>query len=170
MVKNLLKPVKTQEKIETKIENEFEAIKLRKTEMLDDKSQLKSLQSNGEKDNEFRKVKLRKTETEASTNNEKENQSSKSKFVKKNCQNNSRKNILRSASPSSKKSLESQEMITDVRDVGSKNINLGTKESSGGSYSNRESHQLADIIREGGIETLPRLDTGMQSNYSGLFC
>ena len=124
MVKNLLKPIKTLEKPQTKTENEFEAIKLRKTETVDDKSQLKVLDSNIEKENEFCKVKLRKTES--LTNNEKENQSSKSKFRKRNCQNKRKENILSRASVNEKKSLEieSPGLITDVTDRETENINL----------------------------------------------
>ena len=126
MVKNLLKPIKTLEKPQTKTETEFEAIKLRKTETVDDKSQLKISDSNIDKENEFCKVKLRKTES--LTNNEKENQSSKSKFRKRKCQNKRKENILSSASVNEKKSLEieSPELITNVTDGVTENINLQT--------------------------------------------
>jgi len=129
MVKNLLKPVKTLEKPQTKTENEFEAIKLRKTETVDNKSQLKVLDSNIEKENELCIVKLRKTES--LTNNEKENQSSKSKFRKRKCQNTEKENILSSASVNKKKSLEtveSPELITNVTERVTGNINLETTE------------------------------------------
>lgn len=126
MVKNMLKPIKTLEKPQTKTENEFEAIKLRKTETADDKNQLKVLESNIEKENEFFKVKLRKTES--LTNNEKENQSSKSKFEKRKCQNKRKENILSSASVNREKSLEieSSELITNVTARVTGNINLKT--------------------------------------------
>merc|ERR1712141_239263 len=126
MVKNLLKPIKTLEKPQTKTENEFEAIKLRKTETVDDKSQLNVLDSNIEKENEFCKVKLKKTES--LTNTEKENRSSKSKFRKRKCQNTEKENILSSASVNKKKSLEieSPELIPNVTDRVTENINLQT--------------------------------------------
>ena len=126
MVKNLLKPIKTLEKPQTKTETEFEAIKLRKTETVDDKSQLKISDSNIDKENEFCKVKLRKTES--LTNNEKENQSSKSKFEKRKCQNKRKENILSSASVNREKSLEieSSELITNVTARVTGNINLKT--------------------------------------------
>ena len=127
MVKDLLKPIKTLEKPQTKTETEFEAIKLRKTETVDDKSQLKISDSNIDKENEFCKVKLRKTES--LTNNEKENQSSKSKFRKRKCQNKRKENILlSSASVNKKKSLEieSPELITNVTDRVTEYINLQT--------------------------------------------
>ena len=126
LVKNLLKPVRTIEKTQTKKENEFEAIKLRKTETVNDKSQSNILQSNIRKENEFREVKLRKTES--LTNNEREDQSSKSKFRKKNSLNNNKENILRNASVLRKKSLERQEIITEVGQNETEIINLEGKE------------------------------------------
>ena len=126
-VKDLLKPVRTIAKTRAREENEFEAIKLRKTETVHDKSQSNILHSNIGKENEFCKVKLRKTE-QSLTNNENENQSSKSKFREKNFQNNSKENISRSSSVHQrKKSLESQEIIqTDVREDEVRNIQVET--------------------------------------------
>ena len=126
LVRNLLKPVRTIEKTPTKKENEFEAIKLRKTETVTDKSQSNILESNSGKENEFREIKLRKTES--LNNNEREDQSSKSKFRKKNSLNNNKENILTNASVLRKKSLESQDTMTEGRQIETKNINLEAEE------------------------------------------
>ena len=153
IIKNLLKPVKTLEKPQTKTENEFEAIKLRKTETTDDKNQLKVLESNIEKENEFFKVKLRKTES--LTNNEKENQSSKSKFEKRKCQNKRKENILSSASVTRKKSLEieSPELITNVTDRETGNINPQTMKTSSSSEGRIE--DLGELKKQPRKEVLP---------------
>ena len=60
LIRNLLKPVRTVEKPEIKTDNEFENIKLRKTEPVVDKVEEKRLLSNAETQHDFSKVKLRK--------------------------------------------------------------------------------------------------------------
>ena len=155
IIKNLLKPVKTLEKPQTKTENEFEAIKLRKTETVDDKSQLKVLDSNIEKENEFCKVKLRKTES--LTNNEKENQSSKSKFRKRKCQNKRKENILSSASVNIRSlEIESPELITNFTDRETGSINLETIKTSSPSEGKQTRETNTRVEDLGEVKKQPR--------------
>ena len=83
LIKNLLKPVKTVDRPAIKTDNEFESIKLRKTETLDDKIQEKSLSSHSENGNEFFNDQLRKTKSPNEKDNDKIDAVSKKKDIKR---------------------------------------------------------------------------------------
>ena len=126
LIRNLLKPVRTVEKPEIKTDNEFENIKLRKTEPVVDKVEEKRLLSNAETQHDFSKVKLRKINP---TIDKDKNVSEKIIAVRgrKDVDNNNNMNNKESASVVRDKSEESRR--TDNAADGPENIKLLTKES-----------------------------------------
>ena len=137
LIKNLLKPVKIADRPAVKTDNEFESIKLRKTETLDDKIQEKSLSSHSENENEFFKVQLRKTKSPNEKDNDRIDAVSKKKDIKRS----NKEDLLESASILRKKSEESQERV-DRTDNSLGNIKLTTKEC------NKENYQVKETVLE----------------------
>ena len=137
LIKNLLKPVKTVDRPAIKTDNEFESIKLRKTETLDDKIQEKSLSSHSENGNEFFNVQLRKTKSPNEKDNDRIDAVSKKKDIKRS----NKEDLLESASILRKKSEESQERV-DTTDNSLGNSKLTTKEC------NKENYQVKETVLE----------------------
>ena len=126
LIRNLLKPVRTVEKPEIKTDNEFENIKLRKTEPVVDKVEEKRLLSNAETQHDFSKVKLRKINPTID-----KDKAVCEKIIpvrdRKDVDNNNNMNNKESASVVRDKSEESRR--TDSAADGPENIKLLTKES-----------------------------------------
>ena len=137
LIKNLLKPVKIVDRPAVKTDNEFESIKLRKTETQDDKIQEKSLSSHSENENEFFKVQLRKTKSANEKDNDRIDAVSKKKDIKRS----NKEDLLESASILRKKSEESQERV-DTTDNSLGNSKLTTQEC------NKENYQVKETVLE----------------------